>query len=356
MNRSLLGRVGELAYKQMVRSCNSPTLRGRLSYRLSGLLRSAILRVADPCVRMDARGAPLFMPLSHDMPLHVAQTPTYDGLLERVATFLRSRRGELTVVDVGANIGDTIRFCCRGDDTSGSFLGIEGNSVYMAYLVENLAGFEHAKALNVLCSSFDGEAAWSTVREAGTARIVEGGDCRASAKSLDTIVDENPEFAGFNFLKVDTDGHDFEVIQGARRHIAENMPAILFECAPFDNSDFASDFVDAVELLRGCGYRSALVYDNFGYLFGAFALDDPSTFKDSLLYLLTSRFYYFDILVLDEPDMAGFKPAEVAFFVDQAPSAARRAAAAAIADLWDRGAASAVSAARGSMIASREPS
>jgi Methyltransferase FkbM domain len=138
--------------------------------------------------------------------------------------------------------------------------------------------------------------------------------------SLAAIIKANPTYENFNFLKIDTDGYDFEVLEGAKEYIKRNLPTILFECDFSHNVRYVEDFVEAMTFFKEAGYSSILVYVNVGYLFGKFALVDMSNIKYMLLYHLTSRFGYFDVLVMREENMHSFVESEISYFINSIPN------------------------------------
>jgi hypothetical protein len=128
-----------------------------------------------------------------------------------------------------------------------------------------------------------------------------------------------------NVIKIDTDGHDFEVIKGAKRTIAEKLPAVLFECDVFENTNFVEDCLDTLHFFKECGYNYFIVYDNFGALIGRFPLSNLSSFKNLLFYkLISSTFYYFDILVMIDDDLNEFYRMEIDYFIKSIKNEALR--------------------------------
>ncbi len=156
-------------------------------------------------------GRQLWMPFSHDRPAHLCAPGYYDQLMGRVADFVRLRKGRICGIDVGANIGDTIAACrVRNEDQS---LAIQPSPVFFEYLNRNLVDFSTVRQLKVGCAASD-----SSPREGSGMEI----------KRVDTLVEQFPEFRDRNFLKIDTDGYDFEVLRGARELIARAQPVVLF--------------------------------------------------------------------------------------------------------------------------------
>ena len=49
-------------------------------------------------------------------------------------------------------------------------------------------------------------------------------------------------------FKVDTNGHDFEVLAGAERLISRNHPVVLFECDVFNNTNYVEDCLSTLRI------------------------------------------------------------------------------------------------------------
>ena len=288
-------------------------------------LRKLLLRMADPCCKMEIWGRPMLMPFSHELPGCLARDRHYDQILKRVSGFIRDTQGTVCGIDVGANIGDTIAACIK--DGKDRFLGIEPNPVFFQYLTRNLAVFPNVQLLNAVCSTADGFATYRIRTARGTASFEKAGSEGQSVQTnrLDTIVTQFPEFSRCNFLKIDTDGHDFEVLRSARRLIAGAKPAILFECELRNNPDYIGEVLEALRFFAANGYRRALVYDSCGELFGILELNDTAAFLRMLFYQVTGGRCNFDVLVM--PDAEIFSRKELDFFVNAAGSDASRMAA-----------------------------
>ena len=269
----------------------------------------------DPECEFQAHGVSLKMPFSHDLPLYYASFPFYDRLPARLARFLKDRGETIVAVDVGANIGDTVS--AFRVDAEDQFLAIEPNPRFYEFLIKNHG--ETITALPLICSARDELQEVSIVQSKGTASLVSSkGGAQIEAKSLDSIVQSvQKDFGKFNVIKVDTDGHDFEVLRGALRTIKENRPAVLFECDPFSNPRYLEDVVEIVRALGECGYERFLVYDNKGYFLTRLFVSDKDGLEDLLGYQLLSKNLYFDLLFLAEDSFSEFVDRERSFFRKQ---------------------------------------
>jgi FkbM family methyltransferase len=277
----------------------------------------------DPTCTMQIHGRRMKVNLSHQLPVYQSLHPYYDTLPRRLAVFLQGRHGALRCVDVGANIGDSVAAFIDGDKDH--ILAVEPNPKFFNLLKANWAGDARLTLIDTICSSGSQSASFTILEKNGTASIVESqGGTSMKQQSLDEIIAAHPMFGATNLIKIDTDGHDFEVLAGAARTIAANRPAVLFECDVFGRVDYTECVLRTLEMFMSCSYSHCLVYDNRGYLIGRYALDDHATVKSLLFYQLTSDFQYFDLLVMTEPDLAAFQIAEVRFFADERVAASLR--------------------------------
>lgn len=319
--------LGSFIYRQSL----PPLPEGRLPAKLRAwcfrVLRKALLRFTDPDCRMDIRGNLLWMPFSHQLPFYAFPGSNYDAILQRISAFIRTSEGRVCGIDVGANIGDTIRACDNGNSQD-RFLGVEPNPKFFAYLKKNVAHLPGARLLQAVCTATDQTATYriSTVR--GTAQFEASDSPEGLAietKCLDSILEQFPEFKQCNFFKIDTDGYDFEVMRGAKRLLADAKPAVFFECDVFGNPNYLGDTQQALQFFADTGYKHALVYDNFGCLFAQLKLGSIGDFPQALFYQAASRRCYFDILVMR--DAREFLKQELDYFIRSTANKERRMAA-----------------------------
>ena len=319
--------VASFIYQQSLSASNDGRLPARLRAGCFRLLRKTILRFADPACQMDIRGNLLWMPLSHQLPFYAGPGSNYDKILQRISNFIRTAEGQICGIDVGANIGDTIRACAKGSNQD-RFLGVEPNPVYFEYLKRNVAHLPGTRLLQAVCTSTDQTTTYRISSVRGTAQF-EASDSQdglaIETKCLDSILEQCAEFKACNFFKIDTDGFDFEVLRGAKGLIATAKPAVFFECDVFGNPNYLEDTLQALRFFADTGYKHALVYDNLGYPFSQIKLSNPADFPQSLFYQLASRRCYFDILVMR--DAREFLKQEFDYFINATANKECRTAA-----------------------------
>ena len=76
--------------------------------RALSALRKVRLLAGDPTVVVMVADRELVLPLSHDLPVHQARHGNYSLNLGRVAAALDEARPGASIVDIGANVGDSV--------------------------------------------------------------------------------------------------------------------------------------------------------------------------------------------------------------------------------------------------------
>lgn len=319
--------VATITYKQYLAS---KSFRSRRAW--SYVRKTLIKLLDDPTCSLSIHGRLLEFPLSHALPEYMKQNRFYDRLPQRISEYIHQKQGRLNCIDVGANIGDSIASFYKDD--SDSFLAIEPNPKFNKLLAKNWGWNKNVTVVSEICSSSSDEGRFEIQERNGTASILQAeSGTQMSRRPLDEIVNDHPFSRNANVLKIDTDGHDFEVIAGSKEFISRNLPVVLFECDAFENTDYVEDCLRTLKFFKQNGYDHFLLYDNFGNLMGKYSLSDLSPFQNLLFFQLTSDFYYFDILIMKNEDVFQFYKSEIDFFADKMPNKSLRRTAIVAAEL-----------------------
>lgn len=292
-----------------------------INQRFWSLGRKLLIRYYnDPNCTLPIHGRELRLPLSHSLPTYLHCFPFYDRLPQRLSAYIHQTQGYLNCIDVGANIGDTLAAFYTSD--ADLFLAIEPNPTFNALLTMNWGWNDNITVISELCSSTSEKGKFTIQENRGTASFyptTTGINLRR--RRLDDIVADFPTAFSANVLKIDTDGHDFDIIAGAEGLLVRNRPALLFECHFIEGftyfKDYVNDCLSTLDMLKQIGYDNFLLYDNFGYLMGCYSLTDLSSFRALLFYQLTSKFYYFDILLMSCEKIQRFYQTEIDLFAGQ---------------------------------------
>jgi FkbM family methyltransferase len=293
----------------------------RLAQPILHRLRGALLRVADPVVTVRVHALPLHMRFSHPNPLYAAVAPFYDTALPRLCSFVRERQGWLQLVDVGANVGDTIA-AVDAAVPDGSYLCVEPNADNVALLHDNTRAMRsrgvRVVCEEVLCGETTGAVAGVLVENRGNSflehRASDATDSLTDSlpvARLDDLVARNAGFERINVLKIDTEGYDFQVLRGAPRLVSEQKPALFFEFIPELMRSMGDEPLAMFDFLAAQGYATALAYDNKGIPRKVVRTSSDAAWRAEIEALLAqidgTMIYYFDFLAMHETQNDDFE-------------------------------------------------
>lgn len=247
-----------------------------------------ILQVHDPVVHYTLNNKRIALNLSHQLPFTRKEYPTYSANLSRLASFLRNHFGNLCMIDIGANIGDS--YALAGSDPGDRFLLIEGSAAYMNLLTVNTRDDPAVTRVQALLTdrSFVGKG--ELILEDGTARM-GGNDSSAEAvryRTLDELIEEHSGFKTVNLLKSDVDGYNSRVLRGGEYLVKGSAPVLFFEHHPHLLALAGDDDKYIFPLLKNWGYSKLIFYDITGFLFGIVNADD-SALLDALVFYARSK-------------------------------------------------------------------
>jgi FkbM family methyltransferase len=219
-------------------------------------LRNTLIKNGDPLIYAKISNTNMLMNLSHQMPLYAAHAPLCGTVLPRVAKTIFEQDKYLKIIDIGANIGDSVASIFQ--EVPGSFICVEGDKNYFSLLQQNIKSMNaQAVCVNALCGESDCHAQGYMLTEYGTGHLVtDPAKGTISITSIKTILDNNVFFRDANLLKVDTDGFDSYVLRGASEYLAAAGPTVFFEFAPV----LLQNPLDIFPYLVGLGYRHSLFY------------------------------------------------------------------------------------------------
>ncbi|MEB3355558.1 MAG: FkbM family methyltransferase [Synechococcales bacterium] len=258
----------------------------------------------------------IMLPDDHQLDHYQSVYPRYDICLGYISQFAALKYQNLTVIDVGANVGDSAALIQKYQSIP--TLCIEGNPEFLEYLEHNAEVIGNIQIEDCFIGK-DGESVdlskvWM---QGGTASIVNAvnsdGFFYVNMKSLETILEGHPSFRNFKLIKSDTDGFDFSIIKQSKEILQVNKPIIYFEYSTLFHLSAYTESLEAITVLIECGYTKFLVYDNFGNYVISLE-DDLEKFIDLTTFLFSNlrcngraAVYYLDICAFTNEDLDLFE-------------------------------------------------
>lgn len=184
------------------------------------------------------------------------------------ARFFGSRRLE-TILDVGANVGQTARHLRRYFPQAQlhCFEPVPATCAVLEAAVGHLPGIhthaiaigEHDGALTMRVEAFSERSAVVASGES------DGESCRVPARSLDSFAAER-NLDRIDLLKIDVEGHELAVLAGAGRLLRERRVRLVFVEVGFDRADSGhTAFAEVEASLSPHGFAFSGLYECWRY-------------------------------------------------------------------------------------------
>jgi len=178
---------------------------------------------AGATIRADLRES-VFIPL--------ARYGCYPHQLAEDRTVYRLIKPRDTVWDVGANIGYTALIYEAAAGPEGRVLAFEPSPRAYGFLQRTVGQRPCIEAFELALGNYEGEVTFREESFLDTSSLVEGeptdGDVVVRAARIDDLVFRD-SYPAPDFLKVDVEGHEAAVFEGARQLISRISPLIEFE-------------------------------------------------------------------------------------------------------------------------------
>ena len=212
----------------------------------------------------EVQGVRMVLPWSHRLPDYAGKGSIYGQNLVELARLL-AETSPLTVLDVGANVGDsTLQIL---DAADGKVLCVEADKYYLDFLHRNVDADPRVTVVESLLAVDDAAEKTTAVRSGGTTRFVEASGEEVDAMPSITpkrLRESQPDFADLRLVKSDTDGYDCTLIPVIAEAWAESRPVLFFEYDPYLTRIAGYDPLEIWPTLAAMGYHRAAVWHNDG--------------------------------------------------------------------------------------------
>jgi FkbM family methyltransferase len=280
----------------------STSLLQKLKRRVNRKLR--IVANRDVSYRIGAET--IVLPPKHWLQVYQEEFHLYDRYFLEFLRRYALQSGDLCVIDIGANVGDTAA-AVLSVAPNAKVISVEGSPYFLKYLRRNAQGRTSIRIVDGFVTSKPGS--WSYVGDGSTGHLVEK---KASDQSLPKgtryfTPAEILALAGdctTRVWKSDTDGYDIPILLGSFDEIVRACEVVWIEFDPLGNLSDSRD-IDALLLKISELSRDMVIFDNFGHrMLQIRAKDAPSIVPQLNSWLAAQkaagerRIYYFDMWLL----------------------------------------------------------
>ena len=259
-----------------------------------GIISKVLLKICDPIIKTTVNSQNCFIHFSHQGVYYMHKYNMYDKNLNEICYYLKSQYGRsLEIVDVGANVGDTI--LCIGDKDN-KYYAFEGEKRFYSLMKYNLQNYnynlykfylgEKEKIITYGINYNDGT---------GSINLSKKGK-KQTIKTLDSALISRNNM--IDFVKIDTDGFDFAVIRGAMDILSSDKPALYFEwTAPelLKNNEMPTSIFSHLYTI---GYNKGILFDKYGNIMCIFDVDNEAFLTQIINYSIYADLY-FDVCLIN---------------------------------------------------------
>lgn len=249
-----------------------PSFFRKAQFLLFSFIRKVILKYSDPIIKYKIWGFDFKIPFSYNLPVILNNHTNYNTNLLRITTYVARKYTDVKLIDVGANIGDTVGLIKSKLDIP--ILSIEGDKKYYDLLLENTKQFQNVVCKNYFLSDVSSFISGKLKTNLGTGSIVMSDGNKIETVTLDNLIDRNEMFKNSKIIKIDTDGYDYKILRGSSDYLLNSKPVIFIEYDPVFHKLYGEDSFFIFKFLEPMGYSKVIFYDNFGDYLVSLSIND----------------------------------------------------------------------------------
>jgi FkbM family methyltransferase len=259
-------------------------------------------------VQRSIRGIPVWMPRHHLLPYFTSGSSPYNLNLVDLAKRLIEREGDLVLLDVGANVGDSALSVVT--EVPAHVVCVEADPGWVEYLRRNVGQRPDVTVEPFALMPPDFTGGFEIQRhELGSSHLSPVPEGTGAAMiSVDELRARNPRLEHVRLIKTDTDGYDVSLVPAMARTFAASQPIIFLE---FDTvaTSLATPDLDPTSVwseLLAQGYEDAVLWSNAGHLMGPDKVENLIGRTAELTGAMSSL-YFWDVAVAHRDDPVGLE-------------------------------------------------
>jgi FkbM family methyltransferase len=230
----------------------------------------------------------------------------YGGQLSRLTALISQYYPDLVVLDVGANLGDSVALIKSGKDVP--VISIEGDQTIHGLFERNTAQFQETRLIRTFLSDSVNNLNCTFTKVGHNLTISPGPKSEQTNytefSTIDKLHQDSVVNASCKLLKIDTEGFDLKIIRGGELFIDTVKPVILFEFNR-ENLDVVEDEPYSIfSWLKRRAYNIILFYESDGRFMFSTNLDNEFFLRQIYDYVdaKNAKIYYVDIVVFHRID------------------------------------------------------
>ncbi len=273
-------------YNGFITTSNRKDYVGKFLNLIYGFIRKCLLIFSDPLVKYKLWNYEIYIPLSHNLPIVLFSSKNYNTNLGRISNYIAEKYSKLSIIDIGANVGDTVALLRSFNNTQ--LLCIEGEKPYFELLKKNTNQFTDVTCVNFFLGEKNDEINATVKVDRGTSKLAFDDINKVDIKTLDSVLENFKEFQNSKLIKIDTDGYDFKILKGSHTLLLNSRPVIFVEFDPNLMRANGEDIFSLFAFFTEYQYENIIFYDNFGKYVISLQLDEKEKLFDLSNYFESS--------------------------------------------------------------------
>lgn len=292
----ILEKGATIIYHFALHTCTSVSLFSRVINKVLYKLQTSIIKNIPVTNILNKQT--FLCPFSHKLLFYQKLFPLYDRQLPKFCSLLREKLEiQLNIIDVGANVGDSVLNIGIKD---AFYLCIEGDESFARYIPFNLKDYNYSVEKYFLSDTND-NLPYGVSSSKGTGHLVKTQIGKTAVVTLDNLIEKKYPDKLFILLKIDTDGFDFKVLRGSKKLLMTQHPFIFFEWDMAFLKEQGEDYLSIFQLLFEYGYTDCILFDNYGNYFNLVKTNNHHLLKK---YIEGTRIkgspFYYDVLAIPD--------------------------------------------------------
>jgi FkbM family methyltransferase len=233
--------------------------------------------------------------------------PTLNNNLGQLAEIIQEKYSGSKIIDVGANVGDTMAIIRSYVDAP--IINIEGDEQSFSYLEQNTKLFNNIINLKYFLGERNEVLKVNIDKKGWNNTIIPESDATETLSliTLDNLFEEKGiNEDEFKLIKIDVEGFDTVILRGALELVKKNKPAILLE---FDARNMlqineVEKGIATILSLQDFDYEEVLIFDYLNNFIFNTNINNENLFKNLANYSNkpTTNLPYFDICIFSKQD------------------------------------------------------
>ncbi|HLP35719.1 FkbM family methyltransferase [Lacibacter sp.] len=230
--------------------------------------------------------------------------PDFNSIIGRLAASIAKKYPEMTIVDIGANVGDTIAIVKSVVEVP--IIGIEGDEVTYSFLKQNAQQFSNISIINSFLGDKRQELKVELESSGANTTVIpsESGTRVIAFKTLDEVLQEGFNDRVIKLIKLDIEGFDTIVLRGAYERIRKDQPALFFEYNRDVMKAINEDGLSTLLSFTEYGYNKIAFFDYHGRLLLVTSMSNQKeiTYLHEYAIGKNNLIGYYDICIFHQQD------------------------------------------------------